>query len=300
MHGTRASNSAVQESDLLIVVGARFDDRATGKLDGFAPCARVIHLDIDPAEIGKLRRADVALVGDLGALLAALHARPRVGAWRRRCLSLKAQHAWRYDAPGDGIYAPDLLRRLAVAADGELTLTCDVGQHQMWVAQHCLIRSPERHLSSGGLGAMGYGLPAAIGAHYADPTRPAVSVSGDGSIMINIQELATLRRYGLPVKILLIDNQSLGMVRQWQELFFERRFSEVDLFDNPDFAEVARSFGVDALTIDSRGQIDEAIDALLNHPGALLVHCRIDPAANVWPLVPPGHTNATMLEGAMK
>jgi acetolactate synthase-1/2/3 large subunit len=179
-----------------------------------------------------------------------------------------------------------------------LTLTCDVGQHQMWVAQHCLVRSPERHLSSGGLGAMGYGLPAAIGAHYADPSRRAISVSGDGSIMINIQELATLKRYGLPVKILLIDNQALGMVRQWQELFFERRFSEVDLSDNPDFVQVARSFGIDALSIDSRGQIDEAIDALLNHPGALLVHCRVDQAANVWPLVPPGHTNATMLEGA--
>jgi acetolactate synthase-1/2/3 large subunit len=226
--------------------------------------------------------------------------RPSIAAWRRHCLELKRQHAWRYDAPGDGIYAPELLRRLSVAADGEMTLTCDVGQHQMWVAQHCLIRSPERHLSSGGLGAMGYGLPAAIGAHYADPTRPAVAVSGDGSIMINIQELATLRRYGLPVKILLIDNQSLGMVRQWQELFFERRFSEVDLSDNPDFVAVARSFGVDALGIDARGQIDEAIDALLNHPGPLLVHCRIDPAANVWPLVPPGHTNATMIEGAMR
>jgi acetolactate synthase-1/2/3 large subunit len=300
MHGTRASNCAVQESDLLIAVGARFDDRATGKLDGFAPRARVIHLDVDPAEIGKLRHADVALAGDLAASLAALAVRPPIAVWRRHCLELKRQHAWRYDAPGDGIYAPELLRRLSVAADGEMTLTCDVGQHQMWVAQHCLIRSPERHLSSGGLGAMGYGLPAAIGAHYADPTRPAVAVSGDGSIMINIQELATLRRYGLPVKILLIDNQSLGMVRQWQELFFERRFSEVDLSDNPDFVAVARSFGVDALGIDARGQIDEAIDALLNHPGPLLVHCRIDPAANVWPLVPPGHTNATMIEGAMR
>ena len=300
MHGTRASNCAVQEADLLIAVGARFDDRATGKLDGFAPRARIIHLDIDPAEIGKLRRADVALAGDLAASLAALHVRPPIRAWRRHCLALKEQHAWRYDAPGEGIYTPDLLRRLSAAADGELILTCDVGQHQMWVAQHCLIRSPERHLSSGGLGAMGYGLPAAIGAHYADPTRTAISVSGDGSIMINIQELATLHRYGLPVKILVIDNQSLGMVRQWQELFFKRRFSEVDLSDNPDFTEVARAFGVDALRIDARGQIDDAIDALLNHPGALLVHCRIDPAANVWPLVPPGHTNATMLEGAMR
>jgi acetolactate synthase-1/2/3 large subunit len=299
MHGTRAANSAVQQADLLIAVGARFDDRATGKLDGFAPGAQVIHLDVDAAEIDKLRRADLALVGDLAASLAALGRRPRIGAWRRHCLRLKAQYAFRYDAPGDGIYAPELLRRLSVAADGEATLTCDVGQHQMWVAQHCLIRRPERHLSSGGLGAMGYGLPAAIGAQLADPARTAIAVSGDGSIMFNIQELATLRRYNLPVRVLLIDNQSLGMVRQWQELFFERRFSEVDLSDNPDFAAVARSFGIDAMTVDSAAQVDAAVDALLHHAGPLFVHCRIDPAANVWPLVPPGHTNATMLEGNM-
>jgi acetolactate synthase-1/2/3 large subunit len=299
MHGTRAANSAVQQADLLVAVGARFDDRATGKLDGFAPGAQVIHLDVDAAEIDKLRRADLALVGDLAASLATLGRRPRIGAWRRHCLRLKAQYAFRYDAPGDGIYAPELLRRLSVAADGEATLTCDVGQHQMWVAQHCLIRRPERHLSSGGLGAMGYGLPAAIGAQLADPARTAIAVSGDGSIMFNIQELATLRRYNLPVRVLLIDNQSLGMVRQWQELFFERRFSEVDLSDNPDFAAVARSFGIDAMTVDSAAQVDAAVDALLHHAGPLFVHCRIDPAANVWPLVPPGHTNATMLEGNM-
>jgi acetolactate synthase-1/2/3 large subunit len=300
MHGTRAANNAVQQSDLLVVVGARFDDRATGKLDGFAPGARVIHLDIDPAEIDKLRRAEVALAGDLSESLAAIAQRPRIGAWRRHCLRMKAQHAWRYDAPGAGIYAPELLRRLTAASDGEATIACDVGQHQMWVAQHCLIRRPERHLTSGGLGAMGYGLPAAIGAHLADPQRTAIAVSGDGSIMINIQELATLKRYGLPVKVLLIDNQSLGMVRQWQELFFERRFSEVDLSDNPDFAAVARSFGIDAMTVDRATQMDEAVDALLHHAGPLFVHCRIDPAANVWPLVPPGHTNATMLEGSLQ
>jgi acetolactate synthase-1/2/3 large subunit len=299
MHGSRAANTAVQQSDLLVVVGARFDDRATGKLDGFAPGARVIHLDIDPAEIDKLRRADLALAGDLPSSLAALaQHRPRIGAWRRHCMRLKAEHLHRYDAPGEGVFAPEMLRRLSVAAEGEATVTCDVGQHQMWVAQHCLIRRPERHLTSGGLGAMGYGLPAAIGAQLADPARTTIAVSGDGSIMINIQELATLKRYGIPVRVLLIDNQSLGMVRQWQELFFERRFSEVDLSDNPDFAAVARSFGIDALTLDEKGQVDEAIDALLHHPGPLFVHCRIDPAANVWPLVPPGHTNATMLEGS--
>jgi len=247
-------------------------------------------------EIGKLRRADVALAGDLAASLAALHVRPPIRAWRRHCLALKEQHAWRYDAPGEGIYTPDLLRRLSAAADGELILTCDVGQHQMWVAQHCLIRSPERHLSSGGLGAMGYGLPAAIGAHYADPTRTAISVSGDGSIMINIQELATLHRYGLPVKILVIDNQSLGMVRQWQELFFAERYSEIDLSDNPDFVALAQVFGIAATRIDNRDDVEGGLAALLAEPGPALLHVAIDARANVWPLVPPNTANSTMLE----
>ena len=260
----------------------------------------MIHLDIDPAEIGKLRHADVALVGDLSASLDALQmptddrglaaALPRAQGAARLALRRAGR---RHLRPGTA--APPV----GQARTANLTLTCDVGQHQMWVAQHCLIRSPERHLSSGGLRRDGLWT---AGGHRCVPCRPVASrdrrVSGDGSIMINIQELATLKRYGLPVKILLIDNQALGMVRQWQELFFERRFSEVDLSDNPDFVQVARSFGIDALCIESRDQIGEAIDALLNHPGALLVHCRIDPAANVWPLVPPGHTNATMLEGA--
>jgi acetolactate synthase-1/2/3 large subunit len=298
MHGLRAANLAIQDSDLLICVGARFDDRATGKLDGFAPHASVIHLDIDRSEIGKLRAADVALCGDLAHSLRALAERPQIAAWSAQCRSLKAEHAWRYDAPGEGIYVPELLRRLSERAAGEVTFACDVGQHQMWVAQHCLIRRPEHHLTSGGLGAMGFGLPAAIGAQFAAPSRRVIAVTGDGSIMINLQELATIRRYQLPVKILLIDNQALGLVRQWQELFFAGRFSETDLSDNPDFVEVARSFGIPALRLDGRKDMDTAIDALLETDGPLLVHVCIDPQANVWPLVPPGRTNGEMIMGA--
>ncbi len=175
-------------------------------------------------------------------------------------------------------------------------VACDVGQHQMWVAQHWRFDHPRKHLTSGALGAMGFGLPAAIGAQLEDPSRRVVCVSGDGSFLMNVQELATLRRYRLPVKIVLLDNQALGMVRQWQELFFERRYSEIDLSDNPDFAEVARAFGIAALSVDKAADVEAALQALLDTPGPALLHVAIDTAANVWPLVPPNHNNAQMLD----
>ncbi len=297
MHGMIAANYTVQESDLLICVGARFDDRATGRLDGFAPKARVIHMDADAAEIGKLRQADAALLGDLRVSLAALPTDLSIADWQRTCRQRKTAHAWRYDAPGEGIYVPDMLRRIS-EAHRDLTITCDVGQHQMWVAQHCQFDRPDQHLTSAGLGAMGFGVPAGIGVLMARPEARVLTVSGDGSIMMNIQELATLRRYDLPLKILLVDNASLGMVRQWQQLFHNERYSEVDLSDNPDFVKVANSFGIEAFRITRRSEVDGAIDRLLNADGAMLAHVCIDPMANVWPLVPPGQTNDVMMEEA--
>lgn len=297
MHGTRAANVAIDNCDLLICVGARFDDRATGKLDTFAPKAKVIHIDGDPAEIGKLRRAEVGIAGDLGAILDRLTASPD-GAddWKHRCAEQKKMWAASYDAPGNGVYVPAMLKALSEAAGDDAIFTCDVGQHQMWVAQHCRFSRPQAHLTSAGLGTMGYGVPAGIGALLADPDATVITVSGDGSIMMNIHELATLRRYRLPLKIVLIDNAQLGMVRQWQELFFEENFSEVDLSDNPDFADVARSFGIEAFTIDHRSEVPGAIERLLNTDGPILCHVRIDPRENVWPLVPPNCSNIQMLE----
>jgi len=305
MHGNQAANLAVQECDLLIAVGARFDDRATGKLDEFAPGARVIHCDIDRAEIDKLRHADIGLPGSLHTNLAALTAAlSQTGDehdhWLKRCRQLKLQHAWRYNAPGEGVYAPGLLRELSERGPDDLLIACDVGQHQMWVAQHCRFRHPRRHLTSGGLGTMGFGLPAGIGAKLACPDATVVVVSGDGSIMMNVQELATLSRYDIDVRIVLIDNATLGMVRQWQELFFGGNYSEVDLSDNPDFAELARVFGVSARRVSRHADVSEALDWLLKTPGPSLLHVPIDPAANVWPLVPPGKSNATMMEGEQR
>lgn len=297
MHGSRAANMAVSECDLLIAAGARFDDRATGRLDGFAPDARVIHMDADPSEISKLRAADCPLPGDMAATFEALQpAWPEINPWREHCAAMRTEHAARYDAPGSGVFAPAMLKAISEQAGDRFIATCDVGQHQMWVAQHCRFSRPEAHLTSGGLGTMGYGIPAGMGALFAEPDATVVTVTGDGSIMMNIQELATILRYRLPLKILLLDNSQLGMVRQWQELFFEENFSEVDLYDNPDFAEIARAFGIEAFTIDRREEVPGAIDRLLAAKGPILAHVRIDPRENVWPLVPPGAANSQMME----
>jgi acetolactate synthase-1/2/3 large subunit len=303
MHGTRAANEAVQESDLLIVLGARFDDRATGKLAEFAPHARIVHFDIDAAEISKLRPATVAVAGELApgieALAAHLADTPlAIDPWMIRCQSRARRTAARYDAPGEGVYAPALLKALSERAGDEFVAACDVGQHQMWAAQHCRFAKPEAHLTSGGLGAMGFGLPAGIGAKLADPDAPVVVIAGDGGFMMNIQELATARRYGVAVKVLLLDNSGLGLVRQWQQLFFEQNYSEVDLSDNPDFVKVAEAFGVEAFRIDRRDQVEAGIERLLAADGPCLAHVIIDPRENVWPLVPPGKNNAEMMEAS--
>jgi acetolactate synthase-1/2/3 large subunit len=295
MHGTPASNFAVQECDLLLVMGARFDDRATGKISTFAPNAKVIHCDIDAAEIGKLRAVEAALDGNFADYLPELAQELDIEEWRLHCAQMKAKYPERYDAPGDKVFAPDMLRKLSIAG-GDRTIVCsDVGQHQMWVAQHYQVDRANAHLSSGGLGTMGFGLPAAIGAHFAEPDSCIISVSGDGGIMMNIQELATLNRYKIPVKVIVLDNSRLGMVKQWQELFFGERYSEVDLSDNPDFAVLARAFGIPAITVERRDQVDDAIEQILNSEGPFFCHVKIDPQANVWPLVPPGKSNAEMM-----
>lgn len=298
MHGTRAANEAVQACDLLVVLGGRFDDRATGHLATFAPGARVIHIDIDAAEIGKLREAHIPIVGDVGQVLRVLKApSTNFSTWRDHCAAAARTHAARYDAPGEDIYAPALLNELSKHAGDAFVAACDVGQHQMWAAQHCRFASPRAHLTSGGLGAMGYGVPAGIGAKLARPDAHVITITGDGSFFMNIQELATLKRYNIALKILLLDNSSLGLVRQWQELFFDQNFSEVDLSDNPDFVAVAQAFGIDAFRITRREEVSAGIERLLGAPGPCLAHVVIDPRTNVWPLVPPGKSNSDMIHG---
>ena len=295
MHGTQAANLAVQQTDLLVCLGARFDDRVTGNLKKFAPHAKVIHIDIDPAEIDKLRRADCAMLGDLKALLPAISVPTDCAPWQHHCQQLRLQYGWRYDHPGEQIYAPLFLKQLSERLPDNAVVSCDVGQHQMWVAQHMSFNSPRNHLSSGGLGTMGFGLPAAIGAKIARPQDTSVVVSGDGSFMMNVQELATIKRFRLPVKIIVVDNQRLGMVKQWQELFFDGRYSETDLSDNPDFVALAAAFAIPGHSISRKDEVADALEAMFTWPGPYLLHVKIDDKDNVWPLVPPGAANEDMM-----
>ena len=310
MHGTKEANLAVQECDLLIAVGARFDDRVTGLLAEFAPNAKVIHFDVDVAEVGKRRAVDVALLGDLKDTLGACLDHPLqpldVAPWREkwaphRVSTQRLKRPLPHYPPDDPqaremIDATVFLNALSDTAQAGTVVTCDVGQHQMWVALHYSFSHPREHLSSSGLGAMGYGLPAAVGAQLGCPEQRVINISGDGSVMMNIQELVTCLRYDLPVRVVVMDNQRLGMVRQWQDLFNDGRESEVDLSDNPDFVQVARAFGMNAFSISYADEIPGAVHRLHHDDGPLLVHVCLEPEQNVWPFVPPGQSNTHVCE----
>ncbi|MGR5149335.1 acetolactate synthase 2 catalytic subunit [Photobacterium alginatilyticum] len=296
MHGTKAANLVVQESDLLIVVGARFDDRVTGKLDTFAPHAKVIHLDIDAAEFSKLRHAHAPLRGDINTILPQLELSQDITPWVERSESLRSEFKWRYNHPGDLIYAPLLLKQLSDMMPDSAMVSTDVGQHQMWAAQHVQPREPQNYITSAGLGTMGFGLPAAMGAKVARPDDESILVSGDGSFMMNVQELGTLKRRQIPVKMVLINNQRLGMVRQWQSLFFDGRHSETILDDNPDFVTLASAFGIPGKTITTKAEVEPALKEMLESETSYLLHVLISEEENVWPLVPPGAANQDMLE----
>ena len=300
MHGAKAANLAVQECDLLIALGVRFDDRVTGNLNEFARCAKVIHVDIDQAEINKLRQTHLGLQGDIKQVLPLLNQTVSIEAWHKKVDELKAQHPTRYDHPGEAIYAPALLKTISERKSANTIITTDVGQHQMWTAQHMRFNHPQNFITSSGLGTMGFGLPAAIGAQMARPNDCVICVSGDGSFMMNVQELTTIKRKKLPIKIVLIDNQRLGMVRQWQELFFNERYSETNLSDNPDFLMLAKAFEIPGEIITKKSEINSALDNMFNSSGAYLLHVRIDELENVWPLVPPGAANENMLDQSCK
>ncbi len=300
MHGAKAANLAVQECDLLIALGVRFDDRVTGKLNEFAKHAKVIHVDIDQSEINKLRQTHLGLQGDIKHVLPLLNQTVSIADWHNKIKQLKAQHPTRYDHPGEAIYAPALLKRISERKPTNTVITTDVGQHQMWTAQHMSFTHPQNFITSSGLGTMGFGLPAAVGAQMSRPNDMVICVSGDGSFMMNVQELTTIKRKKLPVKIVLIDNQRLGMVRQWQELFFNERYSETNLSDNPDFLMLAKAFDIPGQTISKKAEIEPALDNLFNSSGAYLLHVCIDELENVWPLVPPGAANENMLDKSNK
>lgn len=297
MHGTKTSNFGVAECDLLIVAGARFSDRVVGDSSRFAKNAKILQLDVDPAEINKNIHTTASVIGDLKVILRRLNARldpMNHDEWIAHIDRMKDMYPLRYNK--EQLTGPYIMEKIYELTDGEAIITTDVGQHQMWAAQHIVHTRPENFITSSGLGTMGFGLPAAVGAQVARPNDTVVCISGDGSFMMNVQELGTVKRKQLPLKIVLLDNQRLGMVRQWQQLFFQERYSETTLTDNPDFLMLASAFGIPGQHITRKDQVEAALDTMLNSDGPYLLHVSIDELENVWPLVPPGASNSEMLE----
>lgn len=298
MHACRATNLAMEECDVLIAAGVRFDDRATGRISAFCPNAKVIHVDIDASEIGKLRPADAGITGDAGRAFAGLLPliRPRRrGQWNERIRQLRRDFPCfppQNFAPGRPF---QLIRRIAELAGPEALISTDVGKHQMWVAQAYPFTAPRQLLTSGGLGTMGFGLPAAIGASLAFPGRPVVCFSGDGSLQMNIQELATAVEQQTPVRIVVLNNRSLGLVRQQQRLFYERRYFASSYGIAVDFAAIARGFGMRAFDLDGAAEPDRLLRQAMAEPGPCLINVPIDIEEEVTPMVPPGAANTTMI-----
>jgi len=300
MHGARYTNFVLEESDLLICVGARFDDRAIGRAAQFCPNAKIIHIDVDPSELHKIKVAHVAINGDVGRVLEALL--PRVkGRLRKRWLSHVESLKTRFPMQMDGLDDPrshyGLVHAVAAALGDEAIVTTDVGQHQMWVAQAYPFRRPRQWFTSGGLGTMGFGVPAAIGAALAAPERTVVCFSGDGSFKMNVQELATLAEEGLKVKIVLMNNNSLGLVYQQQSLFYGKRVFASKYRGAPDYVKIAEGFGIAALDLDTAANPRAALAQALAAPGPCLIHVSIDRDEFVYPMVPPGAANTEMIGG---
>jgi acetolactate synthase I/II/III large subunit len=296
MHGRKGTNLLLEEADLLLAIGARFDDRATGKAAAFCPRATIAHIDIDRAEIGKIKSAVHGLAGDaadiMRRLLARLPASPPRAAWRARAAMLRSEHPLHTPPPAaDPLHPLNVISFLARQLPANAIVATDVGQHQMWVAQAFPFRRPRTLLTSGGLGTMGFGLPAAIGAALACPGRRVACVSGDGSILMNIQELATLADLDLPVAILVFNNANLGLVRQQQQLFYGQRYAASRFGTVPDFAGVARAFGIRGVRLEPSGDPLAELAAALAQPGACLIDIPIHHETNVFPMVPPGAAN---------
>ena len=291
LHGTRAANLAVTNCDLLIALGARFDDRVTGKIAEFAPRAGVVHVDIDPAEIGKNVQVHVPIVGDVKLVLQELLARVENRAdtsWLEQVQTWKEQHPLRYDQDSGELKPQYVIEKLNEITRGESTVVTDVGQHQMWVAQYYRFKRPGSLISSGGLGTMGFGLPAAMGAQIGMPGKQVVLVVGDGGIQMTLQELATVVEQELPLKIIIINNHTLGMVRQLQLVYCDKRYMAVNFKFLPDFETLARAYGIKGYTLRTPGEVDQLLPEALEQPGAVLVNCMVSPAENVNPIVPAG------------
>ena len=304
MHGTRAANYSMDEADLIVAIGARFDDRITGKLSEFAPRAKFIHIDVDPAEISKNVACHIPIVGDAKKILPKLTTeyralkaeRSRLDGWWERIDGWREKHPLGYEDSEDAEIKPQrMIEALYEATGGNAIVTSDVGQHQMWTAQYFHFNGPRRWINSGGLGTMGFGLPAAMGAKVACPDEQVICVAGDGSVPMNIQELATCVTEDIPIKVFIMNNGYLGMVRQWQELFWERRYSSVDMGTSPDWVKLAEAFGATGLRTADKSELSDVLKTALETEGPVICDVRVTREENCYPMIPAGQAARDMV-----
>ena len=304
MHGTRAANYAMDEADLIVAIGARFDDRITGKLSEFAPRAKFIHIDVDPAEISKNVPAHIPIVGDaknilpkLTAEYRALAADPgRLDGWWQRIRGWQEKFPLGYEDSTDSEIKPQyMVQAMYEATNGEAVITSDVGQHQMWAAQYYGFKQPRQWINSGGAGTMGFGLPSAMGAKVARPGDDVVCLAGDGSLIMTVQELATCVTEQIPVKVFLMNNGYYGMVRQWQELFWDKRYSSVEMGASPDWVKLAEAFGARGMRVDDKAELLGAFKDALADDGPVLVDVRVTKEENCYPMIPAGQAARDMV-----
>ncbi|MFZ3483735.1 acetolactate synthase 3 large subunit [Sphingomonas sp. 3-13AW] len=304
MHGTYEANMAMNEADLMICLGARFDDRVTGRLDAFSPFSRKIHIDIDRSSVNKNVRVDLPILADCGSALEAMievwtarqYPKADLSDWYARIEGWRARQCLGFEDRPDEIMPQRAIRALYEATkDRAPIISTEVGQHQMWAAQHFGFEAPNKWLTSGGLGTMGYGLPAAIGAQLGEPDALVIDIAGEASIQMNIQELATATQYRLPVKIFILNNEYMGMVRQWQELTYSGRYSESYSESLPDFVKLAEAYGWKGIRIEHPDDLDAGIEAMLDHDGPVMVDCRVSKLANCFPMIPSGAAHTEMI-----
>ena len=306
MHGTYEANMAMHDCDVMICVGARFDDRITGRTDAFSPGSKKIHIDVDPSSINKNIHVDAPILGDCGRVLKTMldqwHSESRptddghLKGWWEQIAQWKARNSLAYTPNDDVIMPQHAIQRLyALTRDKDVFITTEVGQHQMWAAQFYGFEEPNRWMTSGGLGTMGYGLPAAMGVQVAHPGSLVIDIAGDASVLMTIQEISTMVQYRLPVKIFILNNQYMGMVRQWQQLLHGNRLSESYMESLPDFVKLAEAYGATGLRAENPGQLDDTIEAMIATDGPVIVDCRVANLENCFPMIPSGKAHNEML-----